>query len=410
MSLYSSLYSRAEAIVPNIVFGHRRIFAVVENEIKPLPKQYPHFIVKAKGCHIWDDHGNKHIDYMCGYGPMIVGYANDEVDNAAINEIKNGFSYNLCSEPYIALCEFLVQQIYGAEWATLALSGSDAVDLCLLIARAYTQKKGIVLSDGAFHGHRQWCDSGLGRFEDDRQFTYRIPWGDITALRETLSQKSIAAVILCPFSQVVGSENTMPPRGFWTEVRKCCDENNVLLVLDDVRSGFRLHPNGSSAYFDIDADLIAMSKAIANGYPLSAVVGRKHLWGIAQSVFSSGTFWGSPVSCAAALKTMEILVRENAWVHMSKVGKHLTDGLQSIGANYDFNLTVSGPSACPIVLFSDDPQYILAQRFSLEMSKCGSFLNPTHNWFLSLAHTEEDINQTLEHAKIVFRKLREIYY
>ena len=396
----TDLAQRAAQVVPNGVFGHQRSFVFAGGVSRPIPADYPHFVSRAEGCRFWDVDGNEFIDYLCGYGPMIVGYRNERVDRAAEAERAEGTCYNFPSVRYVELAERLVALEPVARWASFALNGTDALMLGLVVARAATGRSALVVADGAFHGNQPWAREGPGWSPGDRSQTRTVPWGDADALGELLASEPVAAVVLCPYEQLVGADNRMPPPGYWDAVRHHCTAHGCLLMIDDIRSGFRLDAAGSCAHFGIQPDLICLSKAMANGYPVAALVGTDAVRPAAEEVFVSGTFWGFGPALAAALATLDLLGEPGTRERLSALGRRLTDGLSALAQVHDLQLVVTGPAALPHVRFDGDVDYELAARFATLMAVQGSFVHPTHNWFLSLAHQPDDIDRTLEHAEV----------
>ena len=401
----SDLLRRAVEVVPNGVFGHHRSYAFAGTVFEPIPRDYPHFVRRAEGCRFEDVDGNEYIDYLCGYGPMIVGYGNQRVEQAFAREQANGICHTFPSERYPELARLLVDGHAGLDWAAFAMNGTDAIHLALLVARVETGRSLVVAADSAFHGNQPWCSRGHGRADGDRDLTRFVPWGDAEALGQILADEPVAAVVLCPYEQLVGAPNPLPEDGYWDDVRRHCTLHGTVLIIDDVRSGFRLHPKGTCARFGIDADLVCVSKAIANGHPLAAALGKDFLREAAARVFMSGTFWGYAPALAAALETQAILGESDATAHFAAMGRRLTAGLSERAADRGFALSVSGPHAMPMVLFHDDPEYVLISAFAEALAGLGSLIHPTHSWFLSLAHRQEDIDQTLDHAEEAMGRL-----
>jgi glutamate-1-semialdehyde 2,1-aminomutase len=401
----TSLLARARQCIPNGVYGHFRSYAMTSTTSFGIPAEYPHFLDRAYGCRFVDTDGNEYIDYMCGYGPAIVGYGNERVDAAVVQEITRGISYSFPTPHYLELAETLVSRLACADWVVFALNGSDAIQLALVTARAHTGRSRVVATNGAYHGNQPWCSKGLGRVEADRSETTFIDCGDLDQLDEALRHEGVAAFVVCPYEQLVGLPNRMPDTDYWSEVRRICDQYGTLLLVDDVRSGFRLHQAGSCAYFNINADLVCYGKAMANGYPLACATGRAALMAAAERIFVSGTFWGFAPSFAAAEVTLAILSEADNMGHLATMGRQLTDGLTAAASANGFRLSISGPPALPIVLFEDDKEYAVARAFAQAMAHRGSFIHPTHNWFIGLAHTAEDIDLTIEHAQGALAKM-----
>lgn len=394
----AELAARAAQVIPNGVFGHRRTFAFAGGTARTIPDDYPHFVDHAEGCHVHDVDGNDYIDYLCGYGPMIVGYANEAVEAAAAVERARGDCYDLPTDTSVRLAERLVRDHAGTAWAAFSLNGTDAITMAVVMARAATGRELIGMAAGAFHGNHTWASGGPGWSAADHHQTRTVPWGDAEALATMLATEPIAALVLCPYEQLVGADNTMPPPGWWDAVRRACNEHGTMLVIDDIRSGFRVDPAGTCAHFGIRPDLLVLSKAMANGYPIAAVLGTDALRDAASTVFISGTFWGYGPSLAAALTTLDLLAAPGAHDHLVGLGRRLTDGLAELAADAGFELVVTGAPALPHVRFAGDPSFDLACSFATELAARGTLIHPTHNWFLSLAHTAADIDRTLDHA------------
>jgi glutamate-1-semialdehyde 2,1-aminomutase len=403
----SDLLTRARKVIPNGVFGHRRSFVFVDGNNNAIPDDYPHFVRQASGCNFTDANGHRYIDYVCGYGAMLVGFANERVDVAATRQINQGLCYSFPSELEVGLAERLVAREQAASWAAFSLNGTDAISVAITTARAATGREGIAVAANAYHGTLGSTSLGPGRVQAERTATRTVRWGCIDSLTETLHAEAVAAVVLCPFEQLVGRPNTMPPEGYWRQVRQACDATGTVLILDDVRSGCRLHPLGSSSAFGIEPDLVCQSKAMANGYPIAATLGTERFRDAAQEIFVSGTFWGFAPALAAALATLDILDEHDGIAHMAAMGRRLTDGLRDLAQSHGFQLNISGPAALPMVLFEDDPQSKLAMEFARHIARSGSLVHPSHNWFLTLAHQQEDIDQTLQHAATAFSKMRQ---
>jgi len=381
------------------------MFAFAGSMALPLPDEYPHFVERAEGCRFWDVDGNSFIDYLCGYGPMIVGYGNEQVEAAAATERALGGCYNFPTVTSVALAERLVAAQPGAAWAAFALNGTDVISMALVIARAATGRDVVVVAEGAFHGNLAWASTGPGWSSLDHHQTRTVPWGDASALASVLDAEPVAAVVLCPYEQLVGAENRIAPGGYWDLVRESCTRRGTELIVDDIRSGFRVDRAGTCVHFGIRPDLVAQSKAMANGYPIATLTGAEHLRDAASTVFVSGTYWGYAPAMAAAMATLDLLDEPGVQEHLDTCSRHLTSGLVTLAAELGHELLVSGPPAMPHVRFAADDDYSLACLFAQRMAHEGSLVHPTHNWFLSLAHTTADIDRTLDHAASAIRDL-----
>jgi glutamate-1-semialdehyde 2,1-aminomutase len=218
----------------------------------------------------------------------------------------------------------------------------------------------------------------------------------------------VAALILCPFRHDAFHDSEMPAPGFHQAVRQLCDQEGIVLVLDDIRAGFRLHLGGSGELLGLRPDLTCYCKAIANGYPLSAGLGREELRQAAQSVFFTGSYWTATVPMAASIATINTLRQEGGIQQMEAMGTRLRRGLDQQASSLGLAIKQTGPPAIPFMTFDADGGSFQRNRvFCAECSRRGVFFHPHHNWFLSAAHTEADIDQALAVAEVAFKIVKE---
>lgn len=395
------LLNRACAVIPGGVWGHNRFPAVLD------PGHYPWFASEGKGARFRDVDGHSYIDYMCGYGAMVVGHAHPVVDAAAVDASRSGVCLNHPIELPVAFAEQMCQLIEGADWCAFGKNGSDATWIAVLVARAYSGRQRLICVEGAYHGSQgwcAWCNPGSGRLIEDADAVIRVPWNNVSALECALDAHwdEVAAIVITPFHHPIPGPAAMPAPGWLDAIHRAREAYGILLVVDDVRAGFRLGLQGSHAFFGIRADIVCFSKAIANGWPLAAVTGRGKFRTAAESVFAAGTFWNDPAGMAAALATIRILKEENGVSRMAALGTRLRDGLVALSNCFGVALEVTGPPAIPTVTIQDDTNGTLMRLFARKMVECGSFVHPSHNWFLSAAHTAHDIDESLHHARTAF--------
>ncbi len=397
------LFEKAATLIPGGIYGHMSPTAMV-------PGEYPYYTAEANGCRYKDIDGNEFIDYMCAYGPMVLGYGNPVIDGAAEAQRKMADTTNHPGPVMVELAEKLVDMVPIADWAFFAKNGGDMTTYATLAARAHTNRKKVITVRGHYHGVAPWCTSyGHGGVTaEDRQNTLQVEWNDLDGFRQMAKENrgEIAAFIAMPYHHITFGRQELPAEGYWTGVEKICREEEIVLILDDVRAGFRLNLGGSNEYFGFKPDLICFSKAVGNGYPISACVGKKELMTAASKVFFTGSFWMSAVPMAAALATLEELENTEAVKKMEKSGQLLIDGLVEIGQRHGLEINPSGPPAIPFIHFCDDPSLYLNQLFCSEVTKRGSFFHPHHNWFLSVAHDEIDIKETLNHAEEAMKAVK----
>lgn len=401
------LFSRAARVIPGGIYGH-------ESPALSIPGSFPYYAACAWGCRYADVDGNQFIDYLCGYGPIILGYNNAAVDAAAASQRLQANTTNHPAPVMVELAEHLVSTIPVADWVFFGKNGGDMTTYATLVARTHTNRKKIVMVRGHYHGVAPWFTSlGCGgTTPEDHLNVLHVEWNDLTAFQALARRHrgEIAAFIAMPYHHIAFGEQVMPAPGYWQGIEQTCRQEGIVLILDDVRAGFRLQMGGSNEYFGFEPDLICLGTAMGNGYPISACAGKKELMAAAGRVFSTGSFWFSAVPMAASLATLKELENKNAVAKIEHAGGLLTKGLESIAARYGLEVKLSGPPALPYMTFTRDPHLFAMQKFCAEMARRGSLLHPHHNWFISAAHEESDIETTLSHAEDAFRVVKEKFW
>ena len=396
------LFARAAQVIPCGIYGHASPAAA-------LPGALPYYAERADGCRYWDVDGNEYIDYLCGYGPVILGHQHPVVEEAAARQRRNALCVNHPGPVMVELAEYLVSLIDFSAWAVFGKNGSDMTTWCVQVAREHTQRRKILKVAGAYHGIDPWCTPGhAGLLDEDRAHIHDFSWNDLESFDRLLARHrgDIAGVIMTPFHHPAFKPSEMPAPGFWPHIESACRREGMVLILDDIRAGFRLDLRGSHACFGFEPDLICFCKAIANGHALSAALGRKELRVAASRVFLSGSYWNSPPAMAAALACVQILKQQEIVSTLRRSGEMLMQGLLQAGAKHGYAMLASGPPAVPFLCFIDDPSSRRQQYFCAEVARRGAFFHPHHNWFLSAAHTPEDIGATLGMADDAFAVMR----
>jgi glutamate-1-semialdehyde 2,1-aminomutase len=396
------LFERASKVIPCGIYGHTTPAAA-------LPGAFPYYAQRAQGSHYWDVDGNEYIDYMCGYGPMILGHQHPEVEEAAARQQRDALCVNHPGPIMVELAEYLVALVDFSAWAVFGKNGSDMTTWAVQVAREHTQRKKILKVAGAYHGIDPWCTPGhAGLLAEDRVHVHDFLWNDPASFDALLREHrdDIACVIMTPFHHPVFQPSVMPAPGFWSHIESSCRREGIVLILDDIRAGFRLDLRGSHKCFGFEPDLICFCKAIANGHALSATLGRKELRVAASKVFLTGSYWNSPPAMAAALACLNILQRQDVASQLRSSGEALMQGLVESGRRYGYTVRASGPPAVPFLNFEEDASMRRQQRFCSEVTRLGAFLHPHHNWFISAAHTTQDIAATLNMAEQAFATLK----
>lgn len=402
-----ALFKRALKVIPAGIYGH---LGPSEGCMVPV-NAYPLYMDHAKGAHIFDVDGNKIIDWMCAYGPNYLGYNDPDVDAAAAAQRKKGDCATLIGEATIEFAEEVCNTINMADWAFFAKNGNDATQFSIMIARAYTNRKKIVLTKGWYHGVSPWCQKlGYnGITEEDLANNLYIDWNAPEQF-EALIKKypgQIAGFISTPYMHGNFTDNVLPADGYWQKIRKLCDENGIVLIFDDVRAGFRIDINGSDYHYGIKSDISCFCKAIANGYNVSVICGNKKLLNATSDIAYTGSYWLSAVPFAAGIATLRKAKAVNATEENAKKGKKLTDGLKEIAADNGFDLNVTGePGMFYLRLKNDYPSTILHQEWVAECVKRGVFFTSHHNHFVNFAISDDDIQYTWEVADEAYKIIR----
>jgi len=387
------LYARAKRFIPAGIYGHQSPRMLVEGA-------YPYFFERGDGARVWDVDGNEYVDYMCSYGPIVVGHNHPRVEAAAAAQRSKGNCFNGPTPLWVDLAERLVSLTPWSAWAAFAKNGSDVCTWAIEVAREHTRRTKIVKAKGAYHGTHAWTTplpAGTTAADTADVLTFR--WNDLDGLEHVVraAQGDVAGIILSPFRHEAFHDQEMAASGFLQGVRRLCDEHGIVLILDDVRAGFRLDLRGSGAFFGVEPDLTCYCKAIANGYALSACLGRERLRGAAERVFFTGSYFTSGVPMAAALACLDELERSGGIERMNRVGQLLRDGLERQAKSHRLEIHQSGPPSIPFLTFAaDEGKFARSRRFCAECCRLGVYFHPHHNWFLSAAHGEEEIRVTLE--------------
>ncbi|MFR8012218.1 MAG: aminotransferase class III-fold pyridoxal phosphate-dependent enzyme [Clostridia bacterium] len=401
------MFNRAFKVIPSGIYGHQG-----PSEGCYIPNDaFPLYSSKAQGTYFWDLDGNKYIDYMCGYGPNVLGYCDPDVDAAALEQLKKENCVTIPSSVMVDFAELLVDTVACADWAFFAKNGNDVTSLAVITARAATHRKKIVFFNGYYHGVSPWTQKldYPGILEEEVCNNIYVPWNDYAALERVFNENKgeIAGIIAQPYMHGNFMDNEFPADGFWQKVRKLCDDNGTVLIIDDVRAGFRLDLAGSDHYFGFKADLICFCKALANGYNVSALCGRADLKDVVSSITYTGSYWMSAVPFAAGIACINKLKKINAPALFKEKGEKLTTGLVAAAKEHGFHLKATGAPALFYLRTADDDSLMLHQEFIAEMVKRGVFLTSHHNHFINASLSDEDINRTIEIAEEAFKVLRE---
>lgn len=399
----AELYARATKVIPSGVYGH---LGPAEGQFIPVQK-WPRFSDKAKGTYFWDVDGNRYIDYMCAYGPNVLGYCDPDVDKAAIAQIKLGNCTTSPNKIMIDCAELLVDTVNCADWAFFAKNGNDVTQAAIMTARAHTHRKKIIFFNGFYHGVSavvQKIDYP-GILPEDVANNLYVNWDDIDGLKKTIEENKgeIAGLIAQPYNHGNFADNSISSKEFWQQVRKLCDDNGIILIIDDVRAGFRLDLAGSDHYFGFKADLICFCKALANGYNMSALCGREFLKSTVSGLSYTGSYWMSAVPFAACIACINKMKKLDTPKLFREKGLKLTDGLVAAGKEHGFDLVFSGEPSLFYLRIANDDSMLLHQEWIAECVNRGVFFASHHNHFINAALSDDDIKLSVEIAEEAFK-------
>ena len=385
------LFEEAKTLVPGGVLGARKPGDFIMGE-------YPIFLEYGKGCRLIDVDGNEFIDFLCGYGPIILGYREDEVDDAVIRQIKEkGFCFSLTQPYQNELAKKLNQLIPSAELSIFLKTGSDATTAAIRIARAYTGKVKVMRC--GYHGWHDWCVEMKGGipekfYEDVHEFHYN----DLDSLEKlmALHGNETAAIIMTPFGHPLHQKMQVPKPGFLEGVRELANRYGAVLVYDEVRTCFRLRMGGAQELYGVTPDLTVLGKGMANGHAISVVTGKKDvMMAAASKLFISSTFFPNSEGYIAALKTIEIMERENVIDKIWEKGGRLLKKIQDIIDKYNVGAELTGVAPMFFITFDDNNTDVLRGKrtdFYTQLIRKGFFFTPHHHAYISYRHTEEDLD------------------
>jgi len=355
---------------------------------------YPVYMARGKGAYLWDLEGRRYIDYTMGYGPVVLGHADDRVDDAVASQVRLG----ACLSPFwspvqVDLTELLVQVTPGAEQALLMRTGSDATAGAIRLARIATSRD-MVIKYG-YNGWHDWtAPRPAGVPAAVAALTRHFAFNDLEGLEALMSEigASVACVVMMPY------ELEAPQPGFLQGVQEIAHRYGALFILDEMRSGFRIAVGGAQEAFGVRADMCTFSKAMANGYPISAIVGKRDVLRGMASTHMSSTFFGNAPEMQAALATIKILQRGETLPHILSLSQRLMDGLGRIVKSSGLPAEVRGLPVSPFLEFDADATEAKT-RFFARCSQDGVLFHPNHQWFLCGAHTAQDVDLTLDVAE-----------
>ncbi len=393
----------------------------------------PPFISKANGCVIWDVDGNEYIDYVCSWGPMILGHAHPEIVNALEERVKLGTSYGAPTELEVEMADIIVAMVPSIEMVRMVNSGTEATMSAIRLARGYTDREKIIKYDGCYHGHADSllvsAGSGLATLgipgspgvpQDLARHTISLPYNSLESVVQAFGKfgPEIAAVIVEPIPGNMGVIN--PDQAFLKGLRELTNEYGALLIFDEVISGFRVAPGGAQELYDIMPDLTCLGKIIGGGLPVGAYGGKKEIMtrmAPQGDVYQAGTLSGNPLAMAAGLATLKILKEKSPYDELDKLGDMLFSGLKRVAEAAGVNVVINRVGSMGSLFFTGEPvtdfktakasDENLFKRYFRSMLDQGIYLAPSpfEASFLSTAHSEETVRKTIGCASVAFKSL-----
>ena len=420
------LFEQAVKVMPGGVNSPVRAFRAVNLS--------PRFIARADGVHLWDVDGRAYLDYVCSWGPMILGHNHPAIREAVERAVKDGLSFGAPTEREVGIAQLMVELVPGIEMVRMVNSGTEAVMSAIRLARGATGRDKIIKFEGCYHGHSDCllvnagssalaggCPSSAGVPEDIVKHTLTAQFNDLNSVECLLEANpgQVACVIVEPVAANMGVVGPEP--AFLPGLRALCDKYGALLVFDEVITGFRLGLGGAQAYFGVRADIVTFGKIIGGGMPVGAYCASRALMeevAPCGPVYQAGTLSGNPVAMAAGLAQLRYLKdHPEVYDHINGLASRLAEGLRAIAARTGVDAAVNqvGSRLAPFVTPHAVTAFVSANgsdvgkyaRYFAGMLERGIYLAPAQfeAMFLSAAHTEADVERTLAAAEEVFRTL-----
>ncbi len=396
-------------------------------------RPYPFFTARGEGCRLYDIDNRSYIDYCLAYGPLILGHAYPKVVRAIEEQVEKGTVYGTPTEIEVKFAKKIAAHVPSAEVVRFVNTGTEATMAAIRLARGVTGRKKIVKFEGAFHGAHDCVlvkagsgatthgtPNSLGIPEETTKNTLLAPFNDEKAVEKILErEKEIAAVILEP---VMGNAGCiMPKEGYLQFLREITQENNVLLIFDEVITGYRLSLGGAQKYYNVTPDVTTLGKIIGGGLPIGAIAASREIMeqlSPVGRVYQAGTFNGNPLSMAAGYAAVSKLENGRVYKKLEKLGSNIREGLKKICEELKIKAKVYGAASMFQMYFTgrevvDYREALQANaefflKFQRELLERGIFLPPSQYEcnFISYAHSEREINETLQKVEEVLRRFR----
>ena len=421
-----SLYNQAKQVIPGGVNSPVRAFKAVGGD--------PLFIAEAKGAHIVDADGRRYVDYVGSWGPMILGHRPAAVIDAVASVLQRGTSFGAPTDIEVEIAALIAEIVPSVDMVRMVNSGTEACMTAIRLARGYTDRKTVIKFNGCYHGHSDSllidAGSGVATFgiagspgipPEVARLTASIEFNDIDLLEQSvrsIGPDNIAAVIMEPVPGNMGL--VLPQTGFLQNVRELCTKHGIILIFDEVMTGFRVSLGGAQERFDVLPDLCTFSKVIGGGLPVGAFGGKADIMNFlapAGPVYQAGTLSGNPLAMAAGLATLQSLKNSNPYAELEKRGKQWVLGMRKAATEAGVDAVIDHCGSMVGMFFTTGPvnNYADVQRADTEMFKryfrgmldAGIYIAPSafEVGFLSTAHTQEIVEETVASASCVLSQL-----
>ena len=391
----------------------------------------PPFIAKAEGCFLWDVDGKQYIDYVCSWGPMILGHSHPEVLNAIEERLGKGTSYGAPTELEVEMAETIINMVPSIEMVRMVNSGTEATMSAIRLARGYTGREKIIKFEGCYHGHADSllvsAGSGVATLGIPgcpgvpatlAELTISLPFNNLDEVVRSLDKfgPEVAAIIVEPIPGNMGV--VLPDGAFLKGLKELCVKNQSLLIFDEVISGFRAGAGGAQTIYGISPDLTCLGKIIGGGLPVGAYGGRKEIMekmAPEGDIYQAGTLSGNPLAMAAGLATLKVLKKGEIYQELEEKGRILFEGLEDAAKAAGLKVVTNRVGSLGTLFFTEGPVTDFAsakqgdgdmfKRFYADMLDQGIYLAPSpfEAWFISTAHDAESIQKTIECAAKSFR-------
>lgn len=369
----------------------------------------PLFITRGRGATVWDVDGNKYVDFINGLLPVVLGYQYPAVDMAISRQLKSGITFSLASPLEYELAKLLIKHIPCAEMVRFGKNGSDVTTGAIRLARACTGRDRVAVC--GYHGWHDWyigtTARKLGVPKSTQRQVHSFQYNNLESLRQLFKKYpgEFAAVIMEPMSY------TEPEKNFLRQVKALAHKHGALLIFDEVITGFRFSLGGAQKYFGVTPDLACFGKAMANGMPISALVGRRKYMKIIDDIFYSFTFGGETLSIAAAIATIKEMERKPVIAHLWREGKHLQSNANRLIKKHKLTevVAVKGKPCWQVVVFTGNDKYsdlTIKSFVEQELLQAGFLWRGQHN--MSFSHSRQDINRLLKAYDKIFAELKEL--